>query len=161
MNDYVNSPIYISERYDVTYTFNEEEGLVALHKSRRALRARSVLAMAYMQANIGYSVSEDGSLLFYGEKRAVNDAEEYNRLTYKEELVRLDASRDTEHVGYYILPRNEDCGWSGYCGYAAAFLNGRTPQHCLFDMYHMIRHSINYLNRNTDMINNILSTRYR
>lgn len=157
MIEYINSPIFVSERYDISYTFNEVEGLREIHKSRRALRARSVLAMAYMRSNIGYSISHN--LLFYGERRASRDAARENADKI-EQFTALNVARDMEHAGYYVLPRDEDAGWATYCGYAVAFLEDKSVEHVLFEMYHMVRHSINFLNRNPDIISNILSARY-
>ena len=156
MNNHVYSPFFIDYIYGVAYTYNEQEGLKPLHHSRRMLRARSILASAFMCASIRHTVI--GGYLIYGDKKAINafDMDIFNISTT---FPILDAVATTEHAGYYALPDDEQAGWRSYPGWAVTFLNDVSPEHRMFEIYQMVQHSITYLGRNPEILGNILTAR--
>lgn len=156
MSNCVYSPFFIDDTYGVAYTYNEQEGLKPLHHSRRMLRARSIIASAFMCASIRHVVV--GGYLVYGDKKAIQSFD-LDIFDIALKFPELDAVDTTEHVGYYALPEDEQAGWRSYPGWAVTFLHEVTPEHRMFDIYQMSLHSITYLGRNPDILGNILTAR--
>lgn len=155
--NYTYSPIFEDQRNDISYTYNEQEGLRATMQSRAVLRARTILAFAYMRANISFFEHE--GLIFYGETQKIQLDEKWMK-DDSSEFVYIKGSRTAKHVGYYVVPVNPDAGWPGQAGWACAFIQeGKTAEHMMWLIYKSLHHSLLYLIKRPEIANNIATSR--
>lgn len=147
---YEISPFFHDAVNGLTYSYGAD-GLNT--GTRSVLRAKSVLAVAFMRGVATYRV--EGNLLVCGEPLAVSTARLPDQLLSHQ---RIDTGSDAKHVGFFILP-DANSGWGRHAGWAAFYLEG-TPEHSMFNVYRMFAHTMRYLLKNKDVYENIVSTRY-
>ena len=156
--NYEYAPFFIDETNDISYTYSDQEGLKATSQSRGVLRARSVLAFAYMRANISFFQHE--GLIFYGETQKLNGVDVGWMKDDAKEFVKIKGTRTAHHVGYYIVAVNPNAGWGGQAGWAVAFMKEETtPEHMMWYLYGTLRPSMVYLLKKPEIANNIMTSR--
>jgi len=157
---FIYSPFFVDSANDISYTYNDQEGLLSIHKSRAVLRARSVIAAAFMRGSIGYYA--DLGLLFYGElHRIIHMSRTKVMKNLMHEFQEIRGSNTANHIGYYVVPKNEHAGWGAHAGWAVIFLDSDvTVEHAMFDVYKMIKPAIKYLIKTPSVLENLTSARY-
>lgn len=150
-------PLLYSPKFNMTYSISSDG--VADGGSRLFLRAKAVLAASYMQGVMGYA--GDAFLTIIGEEHILSqlkiDSEHLPDGVYETPLT---TSPGLEHIGYIMLPDNENVGWRGHVGWGAFFTRG-TPEATVTYLYQVLQPTMYYLlHKKPDIYKNLCDGRF-
>lgn len=148
----IPSPLIHNSEFNKLYSY-DENGMV--DGDRQALRARTVIAMAFIRGVMEYYVEDN--MVICGEYRVISQMKDRRLPVILDDQLNL--AEPNKHIGYLILHGDSEAGWGRQPGWCALFLD-RGVGNTMSNMYSMLKPTIRSIWHKPEIYHKITMVRY-